>query len=121
MKWQTYFLLILVFSFFACGESVDKTLLAGTWNGVEWVVEGQRDAYDATLASFTFEPEGRYAYTYNGATEKGDYYVTNRELYTTPDGGVKMMVRIRTLSPDSLVFDMNRGGMAERLKLLRAR
>ena len=53
------------------------------------------------------------------AIENGKYYITNNELYTTPDGGTKMMVKITKLTQDSLVFDMNRGGQAETLTLLR--
>lgn len=103
----------------SCGPQLDKSMILGTWRGADWRVEGQASGYDATSASFTFRDDKSYTYTYANAEETGTYYIVNQELYTTPAGGVKMMVKIRTLTQDSLVFDMNRGGMAETLTLLR--
>jgi hypothetical protein len=105
----------------SCTEKIDKKLLPGVWKGAEWIVAGVQDEIDASSASFSFQPDGQYTYTYNDAVEKGKYYVTNGELYTTPDGGTKMMVKITTLTQDSLVFNMNRGGQAETLTLVRAK
>ena len=79
----------------------------------------QPGTIDASLVSFSFGADGRYTYTYNEAVEQGDYFVTNNELYTTPDGGTKMMVKIEKLTTDSLVFRMNRGGTSEVLTLLK--
>ena len=102
----------------ACEHPIDKTLLYGNWRGVEWVVEGQTGMMDATLASFSFQPEGSYTYTYNDVSETGAYTLQNNELFTTPQGGVKMMVKVLKLTSDSLVFSMNRGGQAETLTLI---
>lgn len=105
----------------SCTEKIDKKLLPGEWKGAEWIVAGSGGEIDASLASFAFKPDGQYTYTYNDAVENGKYYVVNGELYTTPDGGTKMMVKINKLTQDSLVFTMNRGGQSETLTLLRAK
>ena len=117
----TYILLLCCATlvFIACGDQIDKKLLPGDWQGVEWIMAGQEGEIDASTAVFSFKPDGQYIYTYNDAVEKGKYYITNNELYTTPDGGTKMMVKIARLTQDSLVFNMNRGGQAETLTLLR--
>lgn len=104
---------------FSCGPTADKTLLHGQWKGAEWIMVDQPGTIDASLVSFSFGADGRYTYTYNEAVEQGDYFVTNNELYTTPDGGTKMMVKIEKLTTDSLVFRMNRGGTSEVLTLLK--
>jgi hypothetical protein len=51
--------------------------------------------------------------------EKGTYYINGNELFTTPDGGTKMMVKLDKLTTDSLVMHMNRGGTSETLTLIR--
>ena len=105
----------------SCTEKVDKKLLPGDWQGVQWIVAGMGGEIDASTAVFSFKEDGHYTYSYNDAKEKGKYYVVNGELYTTPDGGTKMMVKIEKLTQDSLVFNMNRGGQSETLTLLRAK
>src|SRR5512134_3973832 len=84
----------IAFFFSACFESIDKKLVIGQWNGVEWVVEGQSSQIDATSATFVFKDDGTYTYTYADATENGKYFISGNELFTTPDGGIKMMVKI---------------------------
>lgn len=106
---------------FSCFDPIDKKLLLGDWQGVEWRVGGQEGQIDASSATFSFQPGGKYTYTYNGAEEKGKYFVSNRELITTPEGGIKMMVKITKLTQDSLTFDMNRGGQSETLTLIKTK
>ncbi len=103
----------------ACQHPIDKKLLNGSWKGAQWLVEGQPGEIDASVAGFTFRPDGTYEYIYNGTPESGKYLLQNDELFTTPDGGVKMMVKVEKLTQDSLVFHMNRGGQSETLTLLR--
>lgn len=111
---------LLATTFLACmPSSFDEKLLQGQWQGAQWVVEGQTDQIDASTAMFSFEPGGNYTYSYNDATEKGKYFMSNNELFTTPDGGIKMMVKVQKLTQDSLVFNMNRGGQSETLTLIR--
>jgi hypothetical protein len=111
--------MLLTLLFASCADRIDKKLLPGQWKGAKWIIEGIDNEIDASTAAFVFEENGQYTYTYNDAMEKGKYYVVNGELFTTPDGGTKMMVKIDKLTQDSLVFKMNRGGQAETLTLLR--
>lgn len=113
------FTAILLAGIFACQHPVDKALLNGSWKGAQWLVEGQPGDIDATVAAFTFRPDGTYDYVYNGTPESGTYQLQNDQLFTTPSGGVKMMVKVQKLTQDSLVFNMNRGGQSETLTLLR--
>ena len=109
---------LLACTFAACmPSSFDEKLLQGQWQGAQWIVEGQSDQIDASTAVFTFEPDGKY--TYNDAVESGTYFMSNNELFTTPAGGIKMMVKVQKLTQDSLVFNMNRGGQSETLTLIR--
>ena len=103
----------------ACNETVDKKLIVGDWKGSEWLVQGQPAMIDASTAAFTFRDDGTYTYAYAEALESGKYFISNNELFTTPTGGIKMMVKIVQLTPDTLVFDMNRGGTSEKLTLVR--
>ena len=116
-------LLFPVFLFLGvgCGPSEEARLLPGEWNGISWMANGSSSGHDAAGTKFHFLPEGRYTYTYGELVEEGSWFVTGQELYTTPDGGTKMMVRIVRIDADTLVFAMNRGGTPETLTLVRAR
>ena len=111
-------LLIIVFMT-SCFQKLDEKLLLGEWHGAEWLVEGQTADYDATSALFTFDEKGKYSYNYAGSGETGKYHVSGNELFTTPEGGIQMMVKIQKLTPDSLVMLMNRGGTSETLTLVK--
>ena len=110
---------LMVLGLAACSTSEFKETLPGRWQAVSWQANGQPAAHATEGTVFIFEETGRYQYTYSGTTEQGEWYLSGPELFTTPDGGTKMMVRIARLEGDTLVFDMNRGGTAERLTLVR--
>jgi len=104
----------------SCGGSKQKDLIIGRWTGVEWLEGGQPSSIlNPADAVFQFDAGDAYSFTYAGNTEKGKYFVSNQQLFTTPEGGAKMMVRITKLDQDTLRFDMNRGGTSERLTLVR--
>ena len=103
----------IIICFFACKEEEEKKILIGTWNGLQWTVNGNPSDYDPLQASFTFQENGKYSFTYSGNTERGDYFLSNNELFTTPEDGIKMMVKLPRITRDTLVMDMNRGGQAE--------
>ncbi len=103
----------------SCNLTVDEKLVVGDWKGVEWLVAGQEAEYDATSTFFSFKEDGKYTYQYADMGEEGDYYVVNNELFTTPNGGMKMMVKIKTLTQDTMILNMNRGGTSETLTLAR--
>ena len=121
MRKSTFIPIIICSIFlFSCGGSKQKDLIVGHWTGVEWLEEGKPSTIlNPADASFQFDAGDTYSFTYAGNTEKGKYFVSNHELFTTPDGGVKMMVKIIKLDQDTLRFDMNRGGTSERLTLVR--
>lgn len=102
----------------SCTTTENAGKIVGSWQGAEWLVDG-KPANDAGSARFEFAADGNYTYTYNGAREAGLYEINEDKLFTTPAGGQKIMVRIARLTTDSLVFDMNRGGRAETLTLVR--
>jgi len=112
-------IIIIASVLLSCDNSKDKELIIGHWTGVEWLEEGAPSVYTPGDASFQFETTGNYTFTYAGNGEQGKYFVSNHELFTTPDGGIKMMVKIIKLDQDTLRFDMNRGGKSEQLTLVR--
>lgn len=97
----------------------DNKEIFGHWSGIEWLADGSPSSYDPQDASFTFSEDGDYTFQYGSNTEKGKYSFSNNQLFTTPDGGIRMMVKVIRMENDTLVFDMNRGGVAERLTLIR--
>ena len=111
--------LLVMVLLMACFNKLDEKLLQGEWKGAEWLVEGQTADYDASSALFTFDEKGMYSFNYAGSGETGKYHVSGNELFTTPEGGIQMMVKIEKLTTDSLVIQMNRGGTAEKLTLVR--
>ena len=113
---STLFSLLFILS---CSQSENNKLIIGQWTGIEWLTEGQPSSHTPGDAVFTFDETGNYSFQYGDNIEKGTYYVNNNQLFTTPDGGIKMMVKIPRLSKDTLIFDMNRGGQAEKLTLVR--
>jgi hypothetical protein len=114
-----FFVILTSTLFFSCGDSKQKDILVGHWTGVEWLEEGKPSIYNPGDASFQFEAGHEYSFTYAGNTENGEYFISNNQLFTTPKGGVKMMVKIIKLDQDTLRFDMNRGGTSEQLTLVR--
>ena len=103
----------------SCINSENKTQLIGEWVGVDWTVEGKPSNYDAKQVYFNFAKDGGYTSDFGGSKEKGTYIVRDDKLYTTPDEQLEIMVQIRKLTKDSLVFDMNRSGTSETLTLIR--
>ena len=105
-------------TFCSCFDAKEKQLIIGSWTGVEWESDGG-SAYPPQSAAFTFDENRQYTYSFAGQTEKGTYFISNKQLYTTPEGGKKIMVRIDKLVQDTLIFAMNREGVLEKLTLVR--
>ena len=115
-----YICSILFLSLSACTILVtDNKLIFGKWTGIEWLAEGSPSTYNPADATFTFMENGDYTFQYADNIEKGRYTFSNNELFTTPEGGIRMMVKVIKLTNDTLVFDMNRGGQPERLTLVK--
>ena len=118
-KIQFLSLIMVIGCLVSCTQNENKRLIIGSWSGVSWTTNNQPTSYDAALTSFTFDDAGKYTFQYAGNVENGGYFISNNQLFTTPEGGVKIMVKIVSLTDDTLVFDMNRGGTAEQLTLIR--
>ncbi len=112
-------LLVAVIGLSGCQSNENKTAILGDWSGVAWEISGRPATYNPEATYFTFRDDKTYSYSYADHEEDGAYYIVGHELYTTPEGGTKMMVKIKHLTPDSLVFEMNRGGTLETLSLKR--
>jgi hypothetical protein len=116
---QTFYFILIMAALISCSDSKHSSLIIGNWQGVEWLVNGASSTNNAKGTLFTFKANSEYIYDYSGTIEKGNYKILDDKLYTTPNDQQEMMVRIAKLTPDSLVFDMNRGGQPETLILLR--
>ena len=103
----------------SCSHSENEKLISGSWQGTEWLVNGQPSGRNVQQTAFSFDDKGQYSFDYGDAKETGTYKVENDMLFTTPQGQNEMMVKILKLTKDSLVFDMNRGGTRETLTLVR--
>ncbi len=112
-------LLLAFFSFcFAnCGNDLGyQAGIQGKWQATHWATTSGERPVDNV--NFDFHGE-----TYNAKLglkdETGSFRIDSDKLYTTAEGQQEIMVKIMKLTPDSLVFEMNRGGTQEVLTLKR--
>ena len=110
---------LLAISLFSCADTKNNQMIIGQWTGASWYVDGKPSGHNAAATGFSFDEKGNYSFNYAGTLEKGTYKVENNMLFTRPAGQNEIMVKIAKLTSDTLVFDMNRGGTAEVLTLLR--
>ncbi|MBL7829256.1 MAG: hypothetical protein JNJ57_21655, partial [Saprospiraceae bacterium] len=108
---QKFMLLLLSFTWLlACKNDpkYDAEMLIGTWNGVDWKVQG-KSATDrnASEVFFVFEKagsaadKGRYIAAYGSQKERGAYKLDGDKLYTTADDNkIEKVVRILQLGAD---------------------
>ena len=120
MKYFKLVLPVLILILFAsCANTEYNQLIIGSWKGSEWLIDGKPSNRNTAETYFTFDEKGNYSFSYAGTEEKGTYKVENKMLFTKPANQQEIMVKINKLTADSLVFDMNRSGVAELLTLLR--
>ena len=117
MKIRNCFFAIVVILFTGCTNTENNKKIVGKWAGTEWLVNDAPASMDASKAAFNFDEKGNYSFDYAGTKEVGTYKVENDMLFTKPANRQEIMVKIFKLTKDSLVFDMNRSGQAERLTL----
>ena len=103
----------------SCSDTKNNKLIIGKWKGTQWDSNGKTLERNVETTFFNFDEKGTYNFENNGNIESGNYKVENDNLFTTPKGQQEMMVKITKLTADSLVFDMNRSGMAETLTLVK--
>ena len=116
---KTLMFLWLTLIFVSCFDAKKQKLIIGNWKGISWLVDGQPAPYLPEHAAFIFDENGGYTYRFAEHVETCKYNVANNQLFTTPEGGNRMMVKIVKLEGDTLVFDMNRSGQSELLTLVR--
>ena len=119
MKKIIFTLLIATLIITSCANNQNATLIIGDWRGVDWVRNGEPSGYDADAVSFQFSDKGTYTYSYAAVKEEGTFKVENDMLFTKPEGGLEIMVKIAKLNADTLVFDMSRSGISESLVLVK--
>jgi hypothetical protein len=107
------------FLFAACADTKNNQLIIGKWKGTNWESNGKTLDRNVASTYFSFDDKGIYSFENNGNMEVGTYKVENDNLFTKPTNQQEMMVKITKLTGDSLVFDMNRSGMAETLILIK--
>ncbi len=120
MRASNFLLLVLFLIIFSCASDAERAeQIAGEWQGVRWVTEGQPVTDDPKQVVFIFELPDRYAAIYGSQDEKGTFKVNDGRLYTQSDeaGTAPMMVRFERPQDDTLTLKMNRGGRIETLVL----
>lgn len=113
------FLIIVLSSlFFTNCKQDDKTLLLiGEWQGVSRKVNGKESGRNYKAVSFEFKTDGNYSTAFETQTEKGMFRLSGDKLYTTGENKIEKMVKLSTITSDTLVMDMNRVGEPEVLIL----
>lgn len=110
-------LLLIVFCLFSCREDlVDETQLVGKWQCFE--IEEQEETAPLQTIIFEFNADSTYHYygDSKSAGQRGTWYTLDDMLYTTPDGGnlmaVKLGINEGSTAIDTVRFYQNKGGKA---------
>lgn len=112
------YLTILLLCALACNSVYDITLLHGSWQVASWREVANGYTIDQRM-DFEFNADKSYLIDYGSEKELGSYYLAGEFLHTKEDGGIEKSVRIKSLSSDSLVLNMNRAGSLEEIILIR--
>jgi len=114
------FSLILMLTFFlSCSDSEKRKLIIGKWKCIEWFSTASEEVNDVDNTSFEFKEDGTYTYINDILKENGTFKIRENNLYTTPQGEAEIMVNIAHITKDSLCFEMNRGGVIEKMVLIK--
>ncbi len=107
-----------IFCFANCAADLGyQNAIQGKWQAVNWATAGGENRATENV-SFDFQSTS-YAAKLGGREEAGSFRIDGDKLYTKAEGQQEIMVKITKLTADSLVFDMNRGGVHEVLTLKR--
>ncbi|MCB9354783.1 MAG: lipocalin family protein [Saprospiraceae bacterium] len=121
MKYQAFINGILIAAtcaFAGCQAPEEHNpLVVGDWQGTEWLIFDKSSGMDASQVHFGFQEDGRYSAQFGNQQQQGVWRTERDKLYTTEDGKKEIMVKILQLDSLRLVFEMNRGGQKETLKL----
>ncbi len=116
----SFFILALGICFVSCRKDlVDESELVGTWQCID-ILKDTPATRSPSDIKFTFKADSTYTYSLaNEYSEDGTFYTLDDKLYTTPNGGSKMMVKLGVSGSDTLRFHQNRGGRMEVWTMLR--
>ncbi len=103
----------------SCADTKNNKLIIGKWKGAQWESNGKALETNVETTFFTFDEKGAYTFENNGNLEAGTYKVEIDNLFTTAKDRQEIMVKIVKLTNDSLIFNMNNGGQAETITLVK--
>lgn len=114
--------MLFVFLLTSCEPKWKEADLHGSWIVSSWTEKSTGKSVGDKM-DFTFKKGGdkRYSIDYGAMKEEGKYWIEYDYLITVEDGSVAKKVKIISMSPDKLEFDMNRSGRLESLILARAK
>lgn len=92
--------------------------IIGEWKQDSWVIIANNRSINRQM-DFTFTADERYEVDYGSEVERGKYWFVDDDLLTQEDGQSKKKVQIVHLTPDTLIFEMNRGGQIEQVTYIR--
>lgn len=120
MKNIIFSVICLSITIVSCQKKNDKNpQLIGNWQGHEWLLEDKPSDIVASQVHFEFLENGDYASGFGNQNDKGKWRTELDKLYTVAEGKQEIMVKIIKLDPDTLRFEMNRGGRKETMTLLK--
>lgn len=102
-----------------CNSLHDEALLHGQWKTQMWMVLSTGQEIPNKM-DFTFNPDGKYVVDYGSQDENGTYYIAGEFLHTKETDAAEKSVKIKLLTTDSLIFEMNRAGSLEQVLLLKS-
>ncbi|MBK8564924.1 MAG: lipocalin family protein [Saprospiraceae bacterium] len=115
MKYLSVFA-FFIFCFANCTADLGyQQAIQGKWQAVNWTTDNG-EPRSVENVSFDFNGEA-YAAKLGARDEAGSFRLQGDKLYTKAEGQQEIMVKISQLTTDSLVFEMNRGGVQEVLTL----
>ena len=118
MKIITYLFVFSFLVFASCETNEDtKNKLVGYWQGTSWTANGKSISDNPSRAQFEFNADKTFRSIIGSTVEEGTFYLTGYRLFTTAKDREKIMVLIKKITKDELIFEMNRGGQKEELVL----
>lgn len=104
-------------------ETLPVETLYGSWKVAQVYENHKLKDLGSGLILFRFKETGVYTYgSQSKNAEAGSFYLKGKQLHTKDTinpQAIKKAVSIALLSPDSLILDMNRGGVPQLWKCVR--
>jgi len=112
MKIQSLLCLAFITCFlYSCRKDlVDEAQLVGKWKCVEIIEESETPPLQHINFEFNADSTYHYYSDNKNSGQKGDWYTLDDKLYTTPEGGKLMAVKLGVSGMDTVRFYQNKGG-----------